>query len=164
MTIFSHPLPEIIFLRAFRHYESKRSVHKDKQFGKKLHMDWYINNPIVNIDGLAKALCTNKHTLRKRWRSLPHFFVGQGTDLRSARFDVNDVCTYLKQRGENYDGLEGQQKRLLGGQVPTSEATAQKGGVQDKTRRTALGSRGKTKGVCHTTERDPFHLLSGIGD
>jgi hypothetical protein len=57
---------------------------------------------IVDINGLAEALHSNRFTLRKLWRKYPHFFVGEGNDLRAARFDVDDVLTFLKrERGKN---------------------------------------------------------------
>ena len=73
---------------------------------KKVDQGLLIAHPqrIVNIHGLAeylKATCSN---LRRFWRDYPHFFVGTGTDLKAARFDVADVLTYLKMnKGVGYE-------------------------------------------------------------
>ena len=54
------------------------------------------NIHIVDIYGLAEILLTSPNTLRKKWYRLPHFYVGTGRNLKSARFDVSDVIDYLK--------------------------------------------------------------------
>lgn len=58
---------------------------------------------IVDIHGLSEVLATNVNTLRKRWRQIPHFFVGEGNNLKGARFDVEDVINFLKE--ESYGCL-----------------------------------------------------------
>ncbi len=55
---------------------------------------------IVNIHGLAEILLTTPSTLRKGWHRLPHFFIGEGRNLKSARFDVKKVVRYLEQETE----------------------------------------------------------------
>ncbi len=69
----------------------------------------YDSSPITDIDGLAEFLDTTRSNLRngQLWRQFPHVFVGQGRDLRAARFNIHDVWAYLTQaRGENYGGVE----------------------------------------------------------
>jgi hypothetical protein len=51
---------------------------------------------IVDIHELSRVLNTNVKTLAKRWRGFPHFFTGTGRNLKSARFDLDDVLRYLK--------------------------------------------------------------------
>ena len=52
---------------------------------------------IVNIHRLAEILLTSTSTLRKGWRRLPHFYVGEGCNLKSARFDVKKVINFLEE-------------------------------------------------------------------
>jgi len=54
---------------------------------------------IVNIHRLAEILLTSTSTLRKNWRRLPHFYVGEGCNLKSARFDVKKVINFLEVAG-----------------------------------------------------------------
>lgn len=53
---------------------------------------------IVDIDGLSKILGNSKHAIMKIWEEIPHFFTGRGRNLKSARFDAEDVIRYLKNR------------------------------------------------------------------
>ena len=56
---------------------------------------------IVNYKELAKILKISPESLKKNWKKYPHFYPLSGTDLRGARFDVNDVMKFLKD--ENYE-------------------------------------------------------------
>lgn len=47
---------------------------------------------------IAEKLNMNENTVRKAWRSWPHYFAGTGRNLKSARFDLTDVINYLKNR------------------------------------------------------------------
>ena len=85
---------------------------------------------IVDAEGLAKELKCSISLLRKVWRKYPHFFIGIGRDLRGARFDLNDVLNYLKERG-NYGRLEEQKSGMVGGQVSTQGETDQEGGISN---------------------------------
>jgi integrase len=55
-------------------------------------------NQIVNIYGLAAKLKASPHTLKKNWQNFPHFFIGDGRNLKGARFDVPEVIIYLKRK------------------------------------------------------------------
>ncbi len=72
---------------------------------------------IVNYKDLSRILCASEHTLKKTWRSIPHFFIGKGRNLKGARFNVPDVIEYLK-KGGNYGNLERSEKKSLGIEVP----------------------------------------------
>ncbi len=117
---------------------------------------------IVDAEGLAKELKCSKSLLRKVWREYPHFFVGVGRDLRGARFDVNDVLAYLKEG--NYGCLEEQESRMVGSQIPASGGTNQKGGLQDQARSGAMGGQETARGKRTSAKRDPYDLLSGVGE
>jgi len=119
---------------------------------------------IVDIDGLAEILQSSKWTLRKVWRSYPHFFVGQGQDLRAARFDVNDVLAYLKERGAHDGSLEGRKEELLDRQISVSKETVQARGFQNQKGRGFVGSRQTSRGDRSRRKGDPYNLLSGVGD
>lgn len=41
---------------------------------------------MLTASEMCERLKVGRETFRKAWRSFPHRFVGQGTDLRSARF------------------------------------------------------------------------------
>nr|WP_299977054.1 hypothetical protein [Desulfobacula sp.] len=56
------------------------------------------SNDIVNIEGLSKILYCSTATIKKTWREYPHIFIGLGRTAKSARFFVNDVLDYLKER------------------------------------------------------------------
>ena len=117
---------------------------------------------IVDAEGLAKELKCSISLLRKVWRKYPHFFIGVGRDLRGARFDLNDVLNYLKERG-NYGCLE-EQERMVGGQIPASGGTNQKGGLSDQASSGAMGGQEKARGKRTSAKRDPYALLPGAGD
>lgn len=51
---------------------------------------------VVRYQKLADRLDCSPHVIRKSWKQLPHFFVSNGRDLRSARFDVEEVINFLK--------------------------------------------------------------------
>jgi len=117
---------------------------------------------IVDAGGLAEVLKCSIGLLRKVWREYPHFFIGIGRDLRGARFDVDDVLAYLKERG-NYGSLE-EQEGMVGGQIQPSRQTLQKRGVQDQAGGGSVGSKQAARGKCPTAQRDPYALLPGAGD
>lgn len=55
----------------------------------------------MNYKQLADECGVGPDTIRHIWSELPHFFVGTGRNLKSARFCLIDVLTYLKHR--DYD-------------------------------------------------------------
>lgn len=54
---------------------------------------------VVNYKQLAEHLGCSTAVIRKTWKELPHFFVSRGRDLRSARFDLDEVLEHLKEQG-----------------------------------------------------------------
>jgi len=58
---------------------------------------------IVDISGLADVFGCHDDTIQRQWRTLPHFFITDKKSGRSARFDIDDVLTYLKARGKGYN-------------------------------------------------------------
>jgi len=123
-----------------------------------------MEHEIVNSNGLAKALVMSPNTLKKTWRSLPHFFVGEGRNLKGARFIVNDVIEHLKKEA-NYDCVERSEKGSMDSQVSVSEQTVQKGGIPKARGCSAVGGgqeKRAEKSAGTRTGADPFNLLSGI--
>jgi len=121
-----------------------------------------MNYQIVDIRGLATELCASKHTLKKNWRSLPHFFIGEGKNLKGARFNVPEVIKHLRKEA-NHVSLERSQKEGLDFKIQMSEKAIQEGGFSNKVCCPAMGSR-KTQQAkkSSVTETDPFNLLAGI--
>jgi hypothetical protein len=119
---------------------------------------------IATYKGLAKILCCSEHTLKKTWRALPHFYIGEGRNLKGARFNIPDVINYLK-KGGNYDSVERFQKESLDCKVSVPEKTIQEGGFSDKIQGTDLGGR-KAGGIKKSTTAaaDPFNLLAGVNN
>jgi hypothetical protein len=111
---------------------------------------------IVDIKQLSDILHVSPFTLRKVWKGLPHFFVGEGKNLKSARFDVNDVLDHLKGKGNV--GLE--DKKELVGEVLAPEQAVQETRAPLKSGSNSLGSGEKERATPgnHSPE-DPFDLL-----
>ena len=89
---------------------------------------------ILDFDGLAKALQGNIQTLRASWRDLPHFFIYEGRDRRSARFILEDVVDHFRKNGVNYYGnrkVPNKGRAKVAGRDLGRQATpSQQGGVQ----------------------------------
>jgi hypothetical protein len=119
---------------------------------------------IVDIYELAAILKASPHTLKKIWRSLPHFFIGEGKTLRGARFIVYEVIVHLKKEA-NHVSVEKQKKKDMGRKVQVPRPTVQKGGIQNQIGSPGMGS-SKTKrfekSVRIRAGDDRFDLLSGI--
>ena len=119
---------------------------------------------IVNYKGLARILRASEHTLKKTWRSIPHFFIGEGRNLKGARFNVPDVIEYLK-KGGNYGNLERSEKKSLGIEVPVSKTSIQKGRIQNKVRSINMGGeKARRTKKSATGKTDPFNLLAGVNN
>ena len=99
----------------------------------------------LNYIELAKNLNVASQTLKKSWRHLPHFFVGSGTNLKSARFDLQDVLSYLKDRDYDRHQIQDQRGAQVQGQICTSGQANHKGGVQTSERRQRLDCRRTSK-------------------
>jgi hypothetical protein len=111
---------------------------------------------IVDIKRLSDILHVSPFTLRKVWKGLPHFFVGEGRNLKSARFDVNDVLNHLKGKGNV--GLEN--KKRLVGKILASEQAVQEARASLKSSRNSLGSGEKERTAPRKCPpEDPFDLL-----
>ena len=112
---------------------------------------------IVDGNGLAKAFKCSPSLIRKVWKDYPHFFLGEGRDLRGARFDLDDVLYYLK--GErNYGSLEIQNKRMVGSKISVSRKALQEGGFQVADGGHPLGSIQK-RSALGSSDGDPFNIL-----
>jgi hypothetical protein len=103
---------------------------------------------IVDIYELAAILKASHHTLKKNWREFPHFFIGDGCNLKGARFEVSEVVKHLKKKARY---------------VSVERSTIQKRGFQNKVESAGMGS-SEARGAKKSTEggTDPFNLLSGI--
>ena len=111
---------------------------------------------IVDYEGLAEALATSPKTIAKKWHEYPHFFIGTGRNLKSARFDVDDVVQYLKAR--DYECLE-ECARDMDRQVLVSEQAVQKRRLQKEIRGANLGA-AKKRRTQESASKDPFNLIS----
>jgi len=117
---------------------------------------------IVNIQELASILKASPHTLRKNWRDFPHFFIGDGKNLKGARFILSEVIEHLKKEAR-YVSVERSKKKCLDRQIQTQQKAVQKRGIQDKIGSSGMGSsetRRNRKSI--GTGTDPFNLLSGV--
>ena len=122
---------------------------------------------IVDIHRLAEILLTS--TLRKGWRRLPHFYVGEGSNLKSARFDVKKVIKFLEEEAEekrNNGTIQTQrQKEGMVRPIHDGRANLQKRRIPDKVRSSGVGGKraipDKTSRATDTRD-DPFDLCEGI--
>lgn len=119
---------------------------------------------IVDIKELATELKASPHTLKKNWRSFPHFFIGDGRTLKGARFDVSEVIEHLKKEADHVS-MEKQNEKFMDRKVQVPRPTIQKRRIQNQIGSSGMGS-SKTKGTDKSigTGADPFDLLSGIDD
>ena len=117
---------------------------------------------IVNIYELSSILKASPHTLKKIWRSLPHFFIGEGTTLRGARFMPDLVIKHLIAEAGNVCVAKSKTKRL-DSKILLSKSTVQERRIQDQIESSGMGgskAKGNQKSI--GTGTDPFNLLSGI--
>ena len=121
---------------------------------------------IVNIHGLAEKLLTSKSTLRKGWRRLPHFYVGEGRNLKSARFDLDKVVSYLETEVEKNEPIQTQTKEArVVFPLHAGRNIIQKGGVSNKIGSRSVGGKRKVSDQTPgrvATGNDPFNLCAGI--
>jgi hypothetical protein len=121
-----------------------------------------MNYQIVDIRGLSTELMASRHTLKKNWRSLPHFFIGEGKNLKGARFNVPEVIEHLRKEA-NHVSLERSREKNLGGEVSVSNETIQERGLSNKIYSIGVGSRKAQRAKkSRTTGTDPFNLLAGV--
>jgi len=107
---------------------------------------------IVDFNELSATLRANPNTLRKRWRTLPHFFIGRGRTLKGARFDLLEVVEALKN-----DGMERPENRQIPVQIQAQGAAVRKKRDRDKEGRSGARGRGEKE---VKRPRDPHGLLS----
>jgi len=127
------------------------------------------NFEIVDIHRLAEILLTSTSTLRKGWRRLPHFYVGEGSNLKSARFDAKKVIKFLEEEAEvkrNNGTIQTQrQKEGMVSPIHDGRANLQKRRIPDKVRSSGMGGKrtipDKTSRATDTRD-DPFDLCVGI--
>jgi hypothetical protein len=121
-----------------------------------------MNFNIVDIYELASILKPSHHTLKKNWRKFPHFFIGDGCNLKGARFDVSEVVEHFKKEARHVS-LEGSQKKSVDSKIQIQHKAVQERRVQDEIKSIGVGSR-KTKRVRKSAGAgtDPFNLLSGV--
>jgi hypothetical protein len=127
-----------------------------------------INNTITIADiyGLSSILKTSHHTLKKNWRKLPHFFIGDGRNLKGARFDVSEVIEHLKKEARHVS-METSKKKCLDSEIHAQQQTVQEGRLRKQVESIGMGSSetrrtGKSAGTGDGT--DPFNLLTGINN
>lgn len=124
---------------------------------------------IVNIHMLAKILLTSTSTLRKGWRRFPHFFIGEGCNLKSARFNVIKVINYLEEEAEarRSNGTiqaQGQKKGMVCS-LHAGRKDLQKGRVPNKVRGSGMARKRTTPKKTSRridTGGDPFDICKGI--
>jgi hypothetical protein len=120
---------------------------------------------MVDLETLAERLGMAKDTVRKFWTELPYVRIpgSKGTDVRGARFIVDDVVQYLKDTsGVNYGDLIVQDKKggsVSGRTVHRRKANSDKGRVSDKKRGPALDRHGRAKLRAVCPGDDPHGLL-----
>lgn len=126
------------------------------------------SNKILNYKELAAILKISPETMRKNWRSYPHFFVGRGKDLRSARFDGMDVLSHLKKGTNNEQVIEIPNEKWrepVPGQIQLSGQAGGQRGIHLSEGRTDMGKgrakaaegrSGKSSGG--NPDDDPFDL------
>jgi len=119
---------------------------------------------IVDIHRLAAIFMASHHTLKKNWQKLPHIFIGEGKNLKGARFIVSEVIEFKKKEARNVC-LERSKKKCLDCQIQTQQKAVQKRGIQDKTESLGVGSSETTrnrKPIENGAGGDPYDLLSGV--
>jgi len=119
-----------------------------------------MNFQIVDIYGLSEILNASPHTIKKRWRDFPHFFVGMGKDLRSARFDVPEVLMHLKEVSQNVT-IQRPRKKNMDRKIQISEKTVHKERIPNKIRSVSMGDP-KEKRTGAAEKKDPFNLFRGF--
>lgn len=115
---------------------------------------------LVDSNGLCKELSIKKRTLQSVWREYPHIFVAKGRDLRSARFDVDEVIDYLKKRDCKDERMVQKESKKLDVQIPPQQKDVRSDRVQNQECSSKSRAR-KTPGVGKYGQlHDPYGLLS----
>lgn len=98
---------------------------------------------VLTATQMTDKLQVSRETFRKTWKRFPHIFVGEGMDLRSARF-LWDECSLMEAA---HGGIEVQDPKghtLAGGTVPGRGKNRQSGRLYKQTGSPAMG-KGRTK-------------------
>lgn len=74
--------------------DQKKVYSSTKQKNKEIQMD----KKCLTYKELAQYLGFMKSTIRKEWRYYPHYFASRGENLKSARFDLEEVIKFLKEK------------------------------------------------------------------
>ena len=114
---------------------------------------------IVDIQGLADVFLCSKDTIQRTWRRYPHFYITDGTDARAARFDVNDVLSFLKERdyGKVGDGkARSENKDVDRGLKDNGVSQETKKRIRNSRGRKAMGTGKKIKAFKPRKSPDPI--------
>ena len=123
-----------------------------------------MHNQIVDINGLAKELSASKHTLKKNWRSWPHFFIGEGRNLKGARFIISEVVSHLKEEAGNVN-LEKPKAEVLGSKISVPEPSIQKRRLSNPAKSSRMGdAKAQRAKKSSLAGDDPFNLLAGVNN
>jgi DNA-binding ferritin-like protein (Dps family) len=121
---------------------------------------------ILTFSEMCETLKVTPSTLRKRWKELPHFLVGTGQQVDSARFVLEKVMEYLE---EHHAGKR-QQARNVHSKVRISGASLPETRIRDNPSGKGLGggrkAEAKVPASCPTSTRDKtsFRILSGFSE
>lgn len=111
---------------------------------------------IADIEGLAEILVCSKSTIQKRWREYPHFFVGLGKTAKSARFNVDQVLRYLKEK-ESSHGISRSENEKMGRGFKSYRMSAKKAKrVQNQKGSQKMGNGTERKTSQSGTGTDPI--------
>ncbi len=123
-----------------------------------------MNNPnlIVDIHGLAIFLCCSAATVQKTWRTYPHFFIGLGKTAKSARFDINDVIWFLKNR-DYPNGISRSKNKKMGRRLKNNRVSEkEKTRFQDKKGSEKMGNGQTGENSQPGATKDPIEDFRGM--
>lgn len=66
----------------------------------------------LNYKQLSSLLNLENSTAQKYWRMYPHYFVTEGRNLKSARFDIVDVIEFLKENNYGIPEIHRQRREV----------------------------------------------------
>ena len=66
----------------------------------------------LNYKELSKEFGLKESTLQKYWHMYPHYFITGGSDLKSARFDLHEVITFLKEHNSGIPKLHRERREV----------------------------------------------------
>jgi len=119
---------------------------------------------IVTFQELCEALKARGSTLRKRWKEFPHFFIGTGCQVDSARFILEKVVEYLENANKR------QETRNVHGEIHVRRGGVSETGVRNNSSGKRLGGARKAKAKVSSADtvasnaKSTFRVLSVFGD